>query len=169
GVDRCLASCVLSATGGQYMAEDHLVHGLGRNGMPFQQLADQLTAQLDSREAGKHAVEHADRTACRADDVDVLHTPSGSERSFQRFTRFAIHWSTTAGSASVVVSPMFSSSLAAILRRMRRMILPERVLGRPGANWMISGRAKGPISWRTQSTNSLRSASSGSAPPIRVT
>ena len=36
------------------------------------------------------------------------------------------------------------------------MILPERVLGRPGAHWMRSGLAIGPISWRTQATSSLR-------------
>ena len=30
------------------------------------------------------------------------------------------------------------------------MILPERVFGRPGANWITSGVAIGPISWRTQ-------------------
>ena len=40
---------------------------------------------------------------------------------------------------------------------MRRMILPERVLGRPGANWILSGAAIGPISLRTQPTSSLRS------------
>jgi hypothetical protein len=40
-------------------------------------------------------------------------------------------------------------SFSAILRRMRRMILPERVLGRPGANWIMSGEAIGPISLRT--------------------
>ena len=38
------------------------------------------------------------------------------------------------GVASVEVSPRFSSSLAATLRRMRRIILPERVLGSPGAH-----------------------------------
>ena len=32
---------------------------------------------------------------------------------------------------------------------MRRMILPERVLGRPGANWILSGTAIAPISLRT--------------------
>ena len=42
--------------------------------------------------------------------------------------------STTAESASVVMSPIWSVWSSAILRRMRRMILPERVLGRPGAN-----------------------------------
>ena len=44
--------------------------------------------------------------------------------------RLRISSSTTFGSASVEVSPKFSMSFAAILRRMRRMILPERVLGR---------------------------------------
>jgi hypothetical protein len=50
------------------------------------------------------------------------------------FCRFAIRSSTTAGSARVDVSPSAPKSSSAILRRMRRMILPERVLGRPGAN-----------------------------------
>ena len=49
------------------------------------------------------------------------------------------------------------------------MILPERVFGRPGANWMRSGEAIGPISLRTQPTSSLRSASVGSTPAISVT
>ena len=44
------------------------------------------------------------------------------------------------------------------------MILPERVLGRPGANWMTSGEAIGPISLRTQATSSLRRSSVGSTP-----
>ena len=42
--------------------------------------------------------------------------------------------STTCGSASVETSPIWSVWFSAILRRMRRMILPERVFGRPGAN-----------------------------------
>jgi pyruvate/2-oxoglutarate dehydrogenase complex dihydrolipoamide dehydrogenase (E3) component len=54
----------------------------------------------------------------------------------QRIMRFSTRSVTTAGSARVDVSPSWSASLAAILRRMRRMILPERVLGRPGAHWM---------------------------------
>ena len=49
------------------------------------------------------------------------------------------------------------------------MILPERVLGSPGANWIRSGEAIGPISLRTQPTSSLRSASLGSTPAISVT
>ena len=40
--------------------------------------------------------------------------------------------STTDGSARVEVSPSWSSSPARIFRRMRRMILPDRVLGRSG-------------------------------------
>ena len=51
-----------------------------------------------------------------------------------RFCRLLMRSSTTAGSASVDVSPKFEKSSSAILRRMRRIILPERVLGRPGAN-----------------------------------
>ena len=35
------------------------------------------------------------------------------------------------------------------------MILPERVLGRPGAHWMRSGVAIGPISVRTQLRSSV--------------
>ena len=38
---------------------------------------------------------------------------------------------TIAGSARVVVSPMASISLLEILRKMRLIILPERVLGSP--------------------------------------
>ena len=49
------------------------------------------------------------------------------------------------------------------------MILPERVFGRPGAHWMKSGVAIGPISLRTQSRNSLRNASVGGSPAISVT
>ena len=41
------------------------------------------------------------------------------------------------------------------------MILPERVFGRPGANWMRSGEAIGPISLRTQSRSSVLSWSEG--------
>jgi hypothetical protein len=38
---------------------------------------------------------------------------------------------TTLGSKRVEVSPKFSVSPDAIFRKMRRMILPERVLGKP--------------------------------------
>lgn len=52
----------------------------------------------------------------------------------QRLTRLSINPCTTPGSARVEVSPRLSSSLQAILRRIRRMILPERVFGRLGAH-----------------------------------
>ena len=52
------------------------------------------------------------------------------------------------------VSPTWSTSLLAILRRMRRMILPERVFGSAGAQWITSGAAMGPISLRTWSFSS---------------
>ena len=56
-----------------------------------------------------------------------------------RFIRFSTNSSTTLGSARVVTSPSASCSFAAILRKMRRMILPERVFGRPGAHCNRSG------------------------------
>ncbi len=49
------------------------------------------------------------------------------------------------------------------------MILPERVLGRPGAHWITSGLAIGPISLRTQPTSSFRSSSLGSMSDLSVT
>ena len=51
--------------------------------------------------------------------------------------------STTPSSASVVVSPRTRPS--AMSRRRRRMILPERVLGRSGTNIRNLGRAIGPM------------------------
>ena len=77
--------------------------------------------------------------------------------------------STTSGSASVLVSPSWSGASSAILRRMRRMILPLRVFGKPGAHWMWSMLAMGPISLRTWSFNSFCRASLPSSPPFSVT
>ena len=51
--------------------------------------------------------------------------------------------STTPASARVVVSPR--ARFSAMSRRRRRMILPERVLGRSGVNRRNFGRAIGPI------------------------
>src|SRR5438874_770948 len=85
------------------------------------------------------------------------------------------HWrpaskaSTTLGSASVEVSPRPEVAPSAILRRIRRMILPERVLGSAGVKWTLSGAANAPISLRTSRFNSLRSASSPSSPALSVT
>src|SRR5215469_6849074 len=49
-------------------------------------------------------------------------------------TRLSTSSFTTAGSASVDVSPRLSVSFAAILRRILRMILPLRVFGSAGAH-----------------------------------
>ena len=49
------------------------------------------------------------------------------------------------GSARVEMSPRSSVSPAATLRSIRRMILPERVLGSPGEIWTWSGLAIGPM------------------------
>ena len=49
------------------------------------------------------------------------------------------------------------------------MILPDRVFGKPGANWMTSGVAIGPMSRRTQFTRSLRRSSDAGIPSINVT
>src|SRR5436309_2701200 len=85
--------------------------------------------------------------------------PRYSAAARLRFWRLFTRSSTTLGSARVDVSPRFSKESSAILRRMRRMIFPDRVLGRFGANWMRSGEAIGPISLRTQATSSLRNGS----------
>src|SRR5262249_41203580 len=85
------------------------------------------------------------------------------------FWRLLTRSSTTAGSASVDVSPRLPYSSSAILRRILRMILPERVLGRLGANWIRSGEAIGPISFRTHCTSSLRRSSLAFSPAISVT
>ena len=60
----------------------------------------------------------------------------------------------TAGSARVVMSPKLAvlRSPSAIFRRMRRMIFPERVLGRPSTTTTISGVAHAPITTRTCSS-----------------
>src|SRR5690606_3323934 len=83
--------------------------------------------------------------------------------------RFLTSESTTDGSARVLVSPSWSGAFSAILRRIRRMILPERVFGRPGAHCRKSGDAIGPISLRTCATSSLSSSSLSTSPATRVT
>jgi hypothetical protein len=63
--------------------------------------------------------------------------------------RICMRLATTLASERVDVSPRCSTSPAATLRRMRRMILPLRVLGNAGAQCTTSGAAKGPICVRT--------------------
>ena len=67
---------------------------------------------------------------------------------------FAIRLSTTVGSAKVETSPIWSVSPVAILRKILRIIFPERVLGRAGAQCIASGVAIGPITERTCFFNS---------------
>src|SRR5436190_4633943 len=47
--------------------------------------------------------------------------------------------STTPGSSKVEVSPNCSNSPSAIFRKIRRIILPLRVFGKPDTNWILSG------------------------------
>ena len=77
--------------------------------------------------------------------------------------------STMLGSANVEMSPTWSSWFSAIFRKIRRMIFPERVFGNPGAQWITSGAAIGPISFRTCWTNSFFNSSVYSSPAISVT
>src|SRR5579884_97460 len=85
------------------------------------------------------------------------------------------HWrpatsaSTTVGSASVDVSPNPPVAPSAILRRIRRMILPDRVFGSAGVKWIFSGAASAPMSRRTSALSSLRSWSLPSSPAFKVT
>src|SRR3546814_9866369 len=53
--------------------------------------------------------------------------------------------STIGGSSKALVSPRLEVSPSATFRSMRRMIFPERVLGNPRTNWLLSGLAMGPI------------------------
>ncbi len=61
-------------------------------------------------------------------------TASDNKYPYPFLSIFLIRKSTTAGSARVDVSPMFSVSPEAIFLRMRLMILPDRVLGRALVN-----------------------------------
>src|ERR1019366_117874 len=99
-------------------------------------------------------------------DADGRQDPEENEH---QIFAFLTRSSTTEGSARVEISPRLLMSPSAILRRMRRMILPERVLGRPGANWITSGLAMGPISLPTNFFNSSAKASPGTTPVFKVT
>jgi hypothetical protein len=70
---------------------------------------------------------------------------------------------------TVVVSPSWSSSPARILRRMRRMIFPDRVLGRSGTTKMALGAANGPIDLRTCRIRSFFVWSESSWPSLSAT
>lgn len=76
--------------------------------------------------------------------------------------------SITEGSAKVEVSPRSLSSIA-ILRRILRMIFPDRVFGNPGALWKVSGAANAPILSRTKLRRSCFKLSSKRAFRAKVT
>src|SRR6267154_1623307 len=120
-----------------------------------------------------HATLHQALTArARADGVRQDLRARAARKTYAcafLFCRLSTRSSTTAGSAKVEVSPRLPNSSSAILRRILRMILPERVFGSDGENWMRSGEAIGPISLRTQATSSLRNSSLGCSPAIKVT
>ncbi len=59
-----------------------------------------------------------------------IETGNAAQRAVHLFF-VEMSMSTTLGSVRVLVSPSSEVSPEAILRRMRRMILPERVLGKP--------------------------------------
>ena len=83
-------------------------------------------------------------------------------------TTFALSLSTTDGSNRVDVSPKVSSSPAAILRKIRRMILPLLVMGKATVGMIISGVAKGPIEVLTAFRNSLINSSLSVYPSVSV-
>lgn len=67
------------------------------------------------------------------------------------------------------MSPNWSSSPAKIFRKMRRMIFPERVLGRSGTTKMAFGAANGPIDLRTCRIKSFLVWSEPSLPSLSAT
>jgi hypothetical protein len=70
---------------------------------------------------------------------------------------------------TVDVSPNWSSSPAKIFRMMRRIILPDRVLGRSGTMKIAFGAANGPIDLRTCSMRSFFTWSLDSVPSLSAT
>src|ERR1035437_9666674 len=87
---------------------------------------------------------------CNPGCVGSVPYPSSASRSLAM----------TVKSSRVVVSPLISPWVASSLSR-RRMILPERVLGRASVKRIPSGRAREPISFETHLRSSSLSASLG--------
>ena len=85
------------------------------------------------------------------------------------FFLFSTKLSTTDGSASVVVSPNWSCSFAAIFLSILLIILPDLVFGKLGANCIRSGVAIGPICFLTHSFKSLSKSPEGCSPAFSVT
>ena len=85
------------------------------------------------------------------------------------FFLFSTKLSITVGSAKVVVSPNWSCSFAAIFLSILLIILPDLVFGKPGANWIKSGVAIGPICFLTHNFKSLSKSPEPLIPEFRVT
>ena len=69
----------------------------------------------------------------------------------------------------MVVSPRLFGSFAAIFLKILLIIFPDLVFGKPGANWITSGVAIGPICFRTHSFKSLSRSPVGFSPAFKVT
>ena len=114
----------------RYAHDDDVGHARATSPQGGQRRAPLITPNTPARPAQDFVRDPAPWETCcsaRCPRHDLFSRPYFASRSRTRS-------STTEGSANVVVSPRFVRSFAAILRRMRRMILPERVLGRPGAH-----------------------------------
>lgn len=83
---------------------------------------------------------------------------------------FWMRMSTIDGSESVVTSPISSVWLFEIFLKMRRMIFPERVFGRPGTKMIWPGAANLASLFRTNETSSARifSSESGLMSDLRI-
>ena len=77
--------------------------------------------------------------------------------------------SVTGKAHTVEISPSESSSPARIFRRIRRMILPDRVLGKSSTMKTALGAANGPMDLRTWVMRSFRTWSLDSLPSLRAT
>jgi len=75
-------------------------------------------------------------------------------------------WARDETQRTVVVSPSWSSSPAKILRMIRRMILPDRVLGKSGTTKIALGAANGPIDCALARSSPSLPAHSTRCPPL---
>src|SRR6185369_11642056 len=140
----------------------------------------QLPRQVDQRTFGSDVFRRAFRDHVRAARLVPLganfktrkitwaRSILGFDLSRHGHSSSALSFSSTEKSSRVVTSPA-TVPLVAISRNKRRMILPDRVLGRASLNLISSGRASVPISFTTCSRSSWFSASDGVCDPSSVT
>ncbi len=101
--------------------------------------------------------------------LDNLVHHTGVRELFVDVSFCIISMSIRPGGLTVEVSPSWSSSPAKIFLRIRRMILPLRVLGRSGTTKMALGAANGPMLFRTCRMRSFLSWSLISFPSLMAT